>query len=135
MKTVITFGVFDLLHWGHFELFRRCKELSELGRLLVAVQLDAAVLKYKPKTKLVYDWDKRVKMISALRYVDQVVPYADVDESIKTIGFDLFAVGPDQTHAGFLRAKQWCCDNGREVIVLPRTDGISASRLRAGCMS
>ncbi len=134
MKTVITFGVFDLLHWGHFELFRRCKELSECGRLIVAVQLDDSVLKYKPHTKLVYDWDKRVKMISALRYVDCVVPYDDVDESIKTVDFDLFVVGPDQTHAGFVRAKQWCCDNGRDVIVLSRTEGVSTTALRNGSL-
>lgn len=135
MKTVLTVGVFDLLHWGHFELFRRCKELAGAdGRLIVAVQEDAVVTKYKPQTKLVYDWDTRVKMIQALRYVDQVVPYGDVDESIKGIDFTTFVVGPDQCHAGFQRAIQWCGENGREVVVLPRTDCISSSQLRAGNM-
>ena len=133
MKKVLTVGVFDLLHWGHFELFRRCKELAGPdGELTVAVQEDAIVTKYKPQAKLVYDWDRRVKMISALRYVDHVVPYSDVDESIKHIDFTVFVVGPDQCHAGFQRAMQWCRDNGREVVVLPRTDGISSTQLRAG---
>lgn len=135
MKRVLTVGVYDLLHWGHFELFRRCKELAgEGGKLVVAVQEDALVTKYKPQAKLVYDWDKRVKMIRALRYVDQVVPYGDVDESIKHIDFTTFVVGPDQCHAGFQRAMQWCRDNGREVVVLPRTEGISSTQLRAGGM-
>ena len=94
MKTVLTVGVYDLLHWGHFELFRRAKELAGPGgRLVVAVQEDAVVTKYKPQAKLVYNWDQRVKMISALRYVDEVVPYGDIDESIKGIGFDVFAIG------------------------------------------
>ena len=134
-KTAITFGVFDLLHWGHFELFRRCKELAgEDGKLIVAVQEDAVVTKYKPKAKLVYDWDKRVKMISALRYVDHVVPYGDVDVSIKGIDFTTLVVGPDQSHSGFQRAMRWCRDNGREVVVLERTQGISSSQLRTGGM-
>ena len=133
MKVVLTVGVYDLLHYGHFELFRRCKELAgEGGKLVVAVQNDAVVTKYKPQAKLVYDWDTRVKMIRALRYVDQVVPYGDVDESIKHIDFTTFVVGPDQCHAGFQRAMKWCRDNGREVVVLPRTDGISSTQLRRG---
>lgn len=42
MKKVLTVGVYDLLHWGHFELFRRCKELAgDGGELVVAVQEDA----------------------------------------------------------------------------------------------
>lgn len=133
MKTVLTVGVFDLLHWGHFELFRRCKKLAGTdGRLIVAVQEDSVVTKYKPQTKLVYDWDKRVKMIRALRYVDDVVPYDDIDESIKKIDFDIFAIGGDQVHSGFQRAVQWCKDNGREVVRLSRTEGVSSSKIREG---
>ena len=133
MKTVLTVGVFDLLHWGHFELFRRCKELAGPGgRLVVAVQEDDVVEKYKPGTKLTYDWDKRKKMISALRYVDAVVPYGGIDESIKEIEFDVFAIGGDQLHAGFQRAVDWCEANGKEVVRMSRTNGISASQIRAG---
>jgi len=131
VKTVLTVGVFDLLHWGHFELFRRAKELAGTeGRLVVAVQEDSIVAKYKPQTKLVYDWTTRVKMIKALRYVDDVVPYGDIDESIKSIDFDVFAVGGDQTHAGFQRAMEWCRRQGKDVVVLGRTDGVSSSQLR-----
>lgn len=131
MKTVLTVGVYDLLHYGHFELFRRAKELAGPdGRLLVAVQKDEVVTKYKPQTKLVYDWDTRVKMIRAIRYVDDVVPYEDVDQSIKGLDFDVFVVGGDQTHPGFQRAVAWCEANGRQVVRLRRTEGISSSQLR-----
>lgn len=130
-KTVLTVGVFDLLHWGHFELFRRCRELAGPdGSLTVAIQKDEIVTKYKPQTKLVYPWDVRAKMVSALRYVDGVVPYTDIDESIKNIEFDIFAIGGDQLHAGFQRAVEWCEANGKQVIRLSRTPGISATELR-----
>ena len=133
MKRVLTVGVYDLLHWGHFELFRRAKELAgEGGCLMVAVQDDASVVKYKPNARLVYNWDKRVKMIRALRYVDEVVPYSDVDISIQQLNFDVFAVGEDQTHAGFRRAMDWCRDHGKEVVILRRTEGISSSQIKAG---
>lgn len=132
MKKVLTVGVYDLLHWGHFELFRRAKELAGPGgKLVVAVQRDEVVTKYKPQAKLVYDWNKRVKMISALRYVDEVVPYEDIDESIKHIDFSVFAIGGDQVHAGFQRAVKWCEENGKQVVRLVRTDGISSTQLRS----
>lgn len=74
MKTVLTVGVFDLLHCGHFELFRRAKELAgESEKLGLAIQEDEYVTKYKLQAKLVYDWSKRENMISVLRYVDYVV--------------------------------------------------------------
>lgn len=136
MKTVLTVGVFDLLHWGHFELFRRAKELAGAdGRLVVAVQLDDFVIKYKPTTKLVYEWETRCKMIRALRYVDEVVPYGDVDKDIAKCEFNIFAIGGDQIHAGFQRAVQWCKEHGKEVVVLGRTEGISSSRIREGGLS
>lgn len=130
MKKVLTVGVYDLLHWGHFELFRRAKELAGPdGELIVAVQKDEWVTKFKD-VKLVYDWDQRVKMISALRYVDRVVPYTAIDESIREIDFTLFAMGEDQVHAGFQRAKEWCLSHGREVVTMTRTQGISSTQLR-----
>ena len=131
MKKILTVGVFDLLHYGHYELFRRVRELAgENSRVVVAVQEDSVVTKYKPQAHLVYDWETRAKMIRALRYVDEVIPYGDIDESIKQIDFDTFVVGADQSHAGFQRAIQWCRDNGRDVVVLGRTQGISSSQLR-----
>ncbi len=131
-KRVLTVGVYDLLHYGHHELFRRAKDIAGSdGALVVAVQEDAVVTKYKPQTRLVYDWNTRVKMIRALRYVDEVVPYTDVDDSITRIDFDVLVLGEDQIHAGFKRAEAWCRDHGKQVVRLPRTNGISSSELRA----
>ncbi len=132
-KRLMTVGVFDLLHFGHFELFRRAKELAgDGGVLVVAVQDDDSVARYKPQARLVYDWNTRARMIRALRYVDCVVPYDDVDSFVMRTEFDVLAVGGDQNHPGFQRAVRWCEENGRQVVRLSRTDGISSSRLRCG---
>lgn len=132
MKRVLTFGVFDMLHIGHVLLFKRAKELllGEECFLIVAVQDSDCILKYKPQTKMVYDTEERQFMVQSIRYVDQVVVYHDVDADIQTIDFDIFVKGPDQNHKGFERAVEWCERNGKQVIIVPRTEGISSSMLK-----
>lgn len=128
MKTVFTVGVYDLLHIGHIQLFRRARALGE--RLIVAVQDSDVVVKYKPEAHLVYSTEERMYMVKSIRFVDDVVVYYAVDDIVKQIDFDIFVVGPDQQHEGFQRAMDWCRSQGREVIVLPRTEGISSSWLK-----
>lgn len=128
MKTILTFGVYDMLHIGHILLFKRAKELGD--KLVVAVQDGDYILKYKPGTQMVYSTEERLYMVSTIKYVDEVVVYRDVDIDIKNIGFDIFVRGEDQQHAGFQRAIQWCEENEKEVVVLKRTDGISSTLLR-----
>lgn len=127
-KTILTFGVYDMLHIGHILLFKHAKEQGD--RLVVAVQDGDVILKYKPGTKMVYTTEERMYMVSAIRYVDDVVVYRDVDMDIQNIQFDVFAKGPDQMHEGFQRAVEWCKANGKEVVVIPRTEGISSTMLR-----
>ena len=128
MKTVLTFGVFDMLHIGHILLFKRAKELGD--KLIVAVQDGDYILKYKPGTNMIYTTEERLYMVSTIKYVDEVVIYRDVDKDIQNIYFDIFAKGPDQKHVGFQNAVKWCESHGKEVVVLPRTEGISSSLLR-----
>lgn len=132
MKKILTFGVYDMLHIGHILLFKHAKELFpvEECRLIVAVQDGDYILKYKPGTKMIYTTEERMFMVSAVRWVDEVVTYKDVDVDIQNIDFDVFAKGPDQKHAGFQRAVKWCKQNDKEVVVIPRTDGISSTMLR-----
>lgn len=128
MKTVVTFGVYDMLHIGHLLLFKRAKELGD--RLVVAVQDGDYILKYKPGTRMVYSTEERRYMVSTIKYVDEVVVYKDVDADIQHIEFDIFARGEDQSHSGFQRAIQWCENNGKEIVTLSRTEGISSTMLR-----
>lgn len=127
-KTIITFGVYDMLHIGHILLFQRARELGD--RLVVAIQEDEYIHKYKPDTKMIYSFEERMYMVGAIKYVDEVVSYKDVDKDLPSFDFDIFAKGPDQSHAGFKRAEEWCRANGKEVVVIPRTEGISSSLLR-----
>ena len=120
MKIVLTVGVYDLIHVGHVELFRKAKALG--NRLVVAVQNSEVVLKYKPEAKLICSTEERMYMVKAIRYVDEVITYDDVYQLVKQVPFDIFVCGPDQKHEGFLGAK--------EIKELPRTEGISSSSLK-----
>lgn len=120
-----------MLHIGHILLFKHAKELfHEDCRLIVAVQDGDYILKYKPNTKMVYTTEERLFMVSTIKYVDEVVVYKDVDKDITQIDFDVFAKGPDQNHAGFQRAIEWCKNNRKHVVEIPRTEGISSTMLR-----
>ena len=93
MKKVLTVGVYDILHIGHVLLFKHARELGDI--LIVAVQESDVVRKYKPSAKLVYTTDERMFMVGSMKFVDQVVSYREVDNIVKTIDFDILAVGPD----------------------------------------
>lgn len=125
---VLTVGVFDYFHYGHLKLFERAKALGDY--LIVAIQEDAEIHKTKPDAVMMYTTAQRMEMVGALRYVDQVIPYTQVDETIQNVDFDIFAIGEDQTHPGFQRAKQWCLDNGKQVILLTRTPNICSSAIK-----
>ena len=128
MKKVITVGVFDYFHLGHLRLFENAKKLGDY--LIVAVQDGDCILKTKPNANILYSTEQRVDLVKALRVVDEVVIYQDVDTILPKVDFDVFAIGEDQTHAGFQRAVEWCRENGKEVVVIPRTEGISSTLLR-----
>ena len=128
MKKVFTVGVYDLLHIGHIKLFENARNLGD--ELTVAVQTDECIHKYKPEAQMVNNTAERMFMVSSIKFVDHVITYDDVDEIVKHADFDIFAKGPDQCHAGFQRAVEWCKANGKEVVVIPRTEGISSTMLR-----
>ena len=131
-KTAITFGVFDLLHFGHFELFRRIRELvGQEGKVYVMLQIDESIAKYKPGCKSVYDFATRQKMIETLRTVDKAIPYDAVGiEAVEKVDFDLLICGPEHTNERFQRLFAWCKEHGKEVVTLPRTEGISTTVLK-----
>lgn len=128
-KKVLTVGVYDLLHRGHVELYRRAKGLGD--HLIVAAQDGDFILKYKPTATIMNSTEDRKYLIASIRYVDEVITYTDVDKIVQEVDFDIFVTGPDQCHAGFQRAIHWCLEHGKEHVILTRTEGVSSSELKA----
>ncbi|MCR5639341.1 MAG: adenylyltransferase/cytidyltransferase family protein [Lachnospiraceae bacterium] len=128
MIKVVTFGVYDYFHLGHLRLFENAKALGDY--LIVAVQDGDYILKTKPNAEVLYTTEQRQDLVRALKVVDEVVSYTDVDVTIKSIDFDIFAIGEDQNHAGFQRAIKWCEENGKKVIRMKRTPGICSSEIK-----
>ena len=124
MKKVITYGTFDLLHYGHINLLRRAKELGDY--LIVALSTDEFNWDEKGK-KSFFTYDQRKKLWEAIRYVDLVIPENSWDQKIsdvKEFKVDTFVIGDDWT-GKFDFLKDYC-----EVVYLPRTPEISTTQIK-----
>ena len=90
---VLTFGVYDYLHYGHLKLFERASKLGDY--LIVAVQKDEEIHKTKQEANMLYNLEQRMEFVGAIKFVNEVVPYTQVDEDIKKIDFDVFVLGEE----------------------------------------
>ncbi|MDO6658242.1 glycerol-3-phosphate cytidylyltransferase [Anaerobacillus sp. 1_MG-2023] len=123
MKKVITYGTFDLLHWGHINLLKRAKELGDY--LIVAISSDEFnALKNK---KSFHSFENRKFILEAVQYVDEVISEENWEQKVSDIDLyevDLFVMGNDwEGKFDFLKTK---C----EVVYLERTPGISTSQVK-----
>ena len=123
MKKVITYGTFDLLHWGHIHLLERAKSLGDY--LVVAISTDEFnQIKHK---EAYHSYEHRKYILEAIKYVDEVIPETDWEQKktdVAKYGIDTFVMGNDwEGQFDFL--KDQC-----EVIYLPRTEGISTSKIK-----
>lgn len=123
MKKVITYGTYDLLHLGHVNLLRRAKELGDY--LIVAVSTDEFNAG-KHKTAY-YPYEVRKAILESIRYVDEVIPETKWEQKINDIkehDVDVFVMG-DDWEGQFDFLKDYC-----EVVYLPRTEGISTTKIK-----
>jgi len=128
MKKIITYGTFDLLHLGHINLLRRAKELGDY--LIVGLSSDK-FNQIKGK-KSYYSYEHRKVILEAIRYVDEVIPENSWDQKIDDIkkhNVDIFVMG-DDWESRFDYLKDYC-----EVVYLPRTVGISTSKIKKDLLS
>ena len=124
MKKVITYGTFDLLHYGHINLLQRAKMLGDY--LIVAISTDEFNWEMKQK-KSYFSFEERKRLIEAVRYVDLVIPEASWEQKIsdiKEFRVDTFVIG-DDWEGKFDFLKDYC-----EVVYLPRTPEISTTRIK-----
>ncbi|MGG4407120.1 glycerol-3-phosphate cytidylyltransferase [Niallia taxi] len=123
MKKVITYGTFDLLHWGHINILKRAKELGD--HLTVALSSDEFnAIKDK---KAYHSYENRKMILEAIRYVDEVIPENHWDQKVTDVidhNIDVFVMG-DDWEGKFDFLKDHC-----EVVYLPRTVGISTSKIK-----
>ena len=95
MKKIITYGTFDLLHYGHINLLRRAKKLGDY--LIVALSTDEFNWNSKQK-KSYFNYEKRKMLLEAIRYVDLVIPEENWEQKvsdIKEFKIDTFVMGND----------------------------------------
>ena len=129
MKRVITYGTFDLIHYGHLNLLKRAKALGDY--LLVGVSTDEFCLTKGKKT--VFDLEHRMAYISDLRYVDMVIPEFSMEQKvndIKKYNIDIFVLGDDYAETFKLMPEYDLIKNSCQIVFLPRTPTISSTLLR-----
>jgi glycerol-3-phosphate cytidylyltransferase len=125
MKRVITYGTFDLLHYGHINLLRRAKELGDY--LVVALSTDEFNWVEKQK-KCYFSYEQRKQLLEAIRYVDLVIPENNWEQKrtdIHEYHIDTFVIGDDwKGKFDFLK------EEGAEVVYLERTPDISTTTIK-----
>lgn len=125
MKRVVTYGTFDLLHYGHINILRRAKELGDY--LIVGLSTDDFNLLEKNK-KCYFNYEQRKQLLEAIRYVDLVIPETCWEQKRKDIHkyyIDVFVMGDDwEGKFDFLS------EEGAHVIYLPRTPEISSTQIK-----
>jgi len=122
-KTVLTYGTFDLLHFGHLEILRRAKDLGD--ELIVGLSTDEFNLTKGKKCK--FSYKKRKEFLESLAYVDQVIPENNWEQKVQDVKdheVDIFVMGHDW-EGKFDFLKEHC-----EVHYLSRTKGISTTQIK-----
>ncbi len=124
MKRVITYGTFDLLHYGHINLLRRAKQYGDY--LIVALSTDEFNWNEKQK-KCYFSFEQRKQLLESIRYVDLVIPEESWEQKsadIKEYHIDTFIMGNDW-EGKFDFLKDLC-----EVVYLPRTPEVSTTQIK-----
>ena len=125
VKRVITYGTFDLLHYGHINLLRRAKQYGDY--LIVSLSTDDFNWNQKRK-KCYFSFDKRKALLEAIRYVDLVIPEESWDQKVTDVReyhIDTFVMGDDwKGEFDFLQ------DEGVDVVYLPRTPEVSTTQIK-----
>ncbi len=125
MKRILTYGTFDLLHYGHIRILQRAKEMGDY--LVVALSTDE--FNATKGKKAYHSYETRKKMLEAIRYVDLVIPENNWEQKIQDIKdykIDVCVMGSDWAGSDkFDYLKDYC-----EVVFLERTPGVSTTQIK-----
>lgn len=123
MKRVITYGTFDLIHYGHINLLERAKKLGDY----LVVGLSTNEFNEIKNKKCYFSFEERKRLLEAIRYVDLVIPEESWEQKKKDIQLyqiDTFVMGNDW-EGKFDNLKDIC-----EVVYLDRTAEISTTKIK-----
>ncbi|MCF6323625.1 MAG: adenylyltransferase/cytidyltransferase family protein [Gammaproteobacteria bacterium] len=132
---VYTVGTWDLLHVGHLALLRHCKALGNM--VAVGVASDEVVASYKFKPPVI-PLEQRMEMLKALRCVDIVRPYHELEytSACKELGVDIFVIGEDwgsKSHnievEGFMKKA------GKSIVQVSYNSQTSSTKIKASTIA
>lgn len=130
-KIGYTTGVFDMFHVGHLNIFERAKEQCDY--LIVGVSTDELVEQYKNKRPVI-PFAERIRIVSAIKCVDEVVPQIDMDKFAmwEKLHFDAMFHGDDWKNSAMYNNLIEQFDKvGVDIVFLPHTPNVSSTMLRS----
>ncbi|KAA8373890.1 glycerol-3-phosphate cytidylyltransferase [Leuconostoc carnosum] len=126
MKRIITYGTFDMLHYGHINLLKRAKEMGDY--LIVVLSTDEFNWDSKQK-KTYFSYEKRKQLLEAIRYVDLVIPEESWEQKVSDVKLyqvNTFVMGDDwRGQFDFIQE-----ETDAEVVYLARTPEISTTQIK-----
>ena len=126
-KVGYTTGVFDMFHIGHLNIIEKAKEQCDY--LIVGVSTDELVKSYKHKIPVI-PFEDRARIVSAIKYVDRVVPQTSMDkrEAWETLHYDVMFHGDDWKNSAMYNEEiRKLSEVGVDVVFLKHTDGVSTT--------
>ncbi|RHD98075.1 glycerol-3-phosphate cytidylyltransferase [Agathobacter rectalis] len=123
MKRVITYGTFDLIHYGHINLLERAKKMGDY----LIVGLSTNQFNEEKNKKCYFSFEERKRLLEAIRYVDLVIPeecWEQKRSDIEMYHVDTFVMGDDWS-GKFDDLKDIC-----DVVYLSRTPEVSTTKIK-----
>lgn len=134
MSLLYTGGTFDLFHSGHVNFLRNCKKIA--SRVVVSLNTDEFVERYKG-SKPIVSYDERRDVLLGCKYVDEVIPNTDGEDSKPTILSvcpEFICIGDDWAKKDYYKqmnfTKEWLTENNILLVYIPYTEGISTTELK-----
>ena len=132
---VYTVGAFDILHVGHLALLEHCRRLG--GVVAVGVASDRVIQSYKPNRPVI-PLDQRMQMLKALRCVDIVRPYFELEylSACKALDVDIFVVGEDWGISSHnIDVESYLTSKGGEIVKVHYDLRISSSQIKLNVLA
>ena len=133
-RVLYTGGTFDILHFGHFNFLKKCKQLAD--KVVVSLNTDEFIEEFKG-SRPIMTYNERKQSLLCCQYVDDVVPNicgCDSKPAILSVNPDIIAVGDDWAHRDYYEQMQftqeWLDDNNIVLVYVPYTMGISTTEIK-----